>query len=52
LTDEGRVDPEAKPYARVALRRQLHPAVVAQWKKHADKRRRLLEAAARAIDAA
>ena len=52
LADEGRVDPEAKPYVRVALRRQLHPTVVAQWQRHADERRRLLEEAARAIEAA
>ena len=52
LADEGRVDPEAKPYVRVALRRQLHPTVVAQWQRHADERKRLLEAAARAVEAA
>jgi uncharacterized protein YfeS len=27
LMDEGRIDEEAKPYVRVAIRRQLHPSV-------------------------
>lgn len=52
LADEGRVDPEAKPYVRVALQRQSHPAIVARWKQHAGERQRLLEAAAQAIEAA
>lgn len=25
LLDEGRIDPEVKPYIRVAIKRQLHP---------------------------
>jgi hypothetical protein len=51
LVDEGRIDPEAKPFVRIALRRQLHPLVLADF-IGADHRRWLLEGVAKAIDEA
>ncbi len=47
LVDEGRIDPDAKPYIQVALSRQLHPQLVIS-----DRRRRILEAVQRAVAAA
>ena len=47
LLDEGRIDPAAKPYVRVAIRRQLHPKVVTS-----ERRREILLAALRVVDAA
>jgi uncharacterized protein YfeS len=47
LLDEGRIDPEAKPYLRVAIARQMHPKVLTS-----DHRRQILAAIRRAVDAA
>jgi hypothetical protein len=47
LLDEGRIDAPAKPFIKVALRRQLHPSVVTS-----DHRRKILEAALRVVDRA
>jgi uncharacterized protein YfeS len=47
LLDEGRIDPEAKPYVRVAIKRQLHPKVVTS-----EHRGKVLLAVRRVIDAA
>jgi uncharacterized protein YfeS len=47
LLDEGRIDPEAKPYVRVAIKRQLHPKVVTS--KY---RKKILLAVHRVVDAA
>jgi uncharacterized protein YfeS len=47
LLDEGRIDPEAKPYVRVAIKRQLHPQVVTS-----EHRREILQAVQRVVDAA
>jgi uncharacterized protein YfeS len=52
LATEGRIDPEAKPYALVAVPRQLHPTILAGWREHAEERRRLMEASKDAIEAA
>ncbi len=47
LVFEGRIDPAAKPYLRVAAKRQLHPKVVTS-----EDRAEILRAALRVIDAA
>ena len=47
LLDEGRIDADAKPYVRVAIRRQLHPRVLTS--KH---RKTILLAVKRVVDAA
>jgi uncharacterized protein YfeS len=47
LLDEGRIDAEAKPYLRIAVRRQLHAKIVTS--AH---RREVLLAVARVVDAA
>jgi uncharacterized protein YfeS len=47
LLDEGRIDADAKPYLRVAIKRQLHPKVVTS--KH---RKKVLLAVQRVVDAA
>jgi uncharacterized protein YfeS len=47
LLDEGRIDPEAKPYLRVAIARQRHPKVLTSAK-----RRQVLQAIARVVEAA
>jgi uncharacterized protein YfeS len=47
LLDEGRIDVEAKPYVRVAVKRQLHPKVVTSGH-----RRDVLLAVQRVVDAA
>ena len=47
LLDEGRIDAEAKPYVRVAVKRQLHPKVVTS-----EHRRNVLLAVQRVVDAA
>ena len=52
LAVEGRIDPEAKSCVRIALRRQLHPTMIATWRGHADLRRELLEKVSAVIDAA
>ena len=45
LLDEGRIDADAKQYVRVAIKRQLHPAILTS--KH---RERVLAAIARVVD--
>ena len=45
--DEGRIDADAKPYVRVAIKRQLHPKVVTS-----KDRRNILLAIRRVVDAA
>lgn len=52
LIDEGRIDAEAKPFVRVALKRQLHPVMLDTWEDRADERKQMLEAASKAIEAA
>jgi uncharacterized protein YfeS len=52
LVDEGRIDPEAKPFARIALRRQSHPDVLATWNRRAAERRHALHATADVIEKA
>lgn len=47
VLDEGRIDPDAKPYVRVAIRRQLHPSILTS-----DNRKQILEAVARIVDRA
>jgi uncharacterized protein YfeS len=47
LLDEGRIDADAKPYVRVAVKRQLHPQVVTS-----DHRKDILLAVQRVIEAA
>src|SRR5262245_3593365 len=47
LLDEGRIDPEAKPYVRVAIKRQLHPKVVTS-----ERRGEILLVVRRIVDAA
>ncbi len=47
LLDEGQIDAAAKPYVRVALGRQLHPAIVSSGE-----RREVLTAVARVVDEA
>ncbi|MDY3555224.1 hypothetical protein R5W24_004363 [Gemmata sp. JC717] len=47
LLDEGRIDAAAKPYVRVAIRRQLHPRVVTS-----ERRREILLAVQRIVDPA
>jgi uncharacterized protein YfeS len=47
LLDEGRIDPAAKPYIRVAIKRQLHPKVVTS-----ERRKKVLLAVRRVVDAA
>jgi uncharacterized protein YfeS len=46
LLDEGRIDAEAKPYARAAIKRQLHPKVATS--KH---RKKIRLAVQRVVDA-
>jgi uncharacterized protein YfeS len=54
LVDEGRIDPEAKPIAMVAVDRQSHPSVLSQYRDGAtiDERRAILHSVRRIIDAA
>jgi len=47
LLDEGRIDAEAKPYVRVAIKRQSHPKAVTS-----EHREKILRAVERVIDAA
>ena len=47
LLDEGRVDAQAKPYVRVAIRRQLHPKVVTS-----EHRKQILLATLKVLDVA
>lgn len=47
LLDEGRIDADAKPYVRVAIKRQLHPKVVTS-----EHRKSILIAIQRVIEAA
>jgi uncharacterized protein YfeS len=47
LLDEGRIDPEAKPYVRVAIARQIHPRIVTS-----PHRREILLAVKRVVDEA
>ena len=47
LLYEGHIDSEAKPYIRVAIKRQLHPRVV-----KGDHRAAILQAALRVVEAA
>jgi uncharacterized protein YfeS len=47
LLDEGRIDPEAKPFVKVALARQVHPAIVTS-----EHRAAVLRAAGRVLDLA
>lgn len=54
LVDEGRIDEEAKPFARIAINRQCHPAILEQFNDNATRqeRRALLQAVQQVIDAA
>ena len=52
LVDEGRIDAAAKPFARVAVRRQSHPLLLARWQDWAAHRARLLSAIAAVIESA
>jgi uncharacterized protein YfeS len=47
LLDEGRIDEDAKPYVRVAIKRQLHPKVVTS-----ENRKKILLAVQRVVEAA
>lgn len=47
LLDEWRIDLDAKPYLRVAIKRQLHPEILTS--KH---RKRILDAVTRVVDQA
>jgi uncharacterized protein YfeS len=47
LLDEGRIDAEAKPYVRVAIKRQLHPKVATS-----EHRKKILLAMRRVVEAA
>ncbi len=47
LIDEGRIDEDAKPYIRVAIKRQMHPSVVTS-----EHRAAILRATQRVVDAA
>jgi uncharacterized protein YfeS len=51
LVDEGRIDGEAKPFARVAIRRQSHPIILARFDdSEIAERRAILEAVQKVID--
>jgi len=44
LVDEGRIDSEAKPFAYVAIARQSHPRILAEYEESvANERRGILE---------
>jgi hypothetical protein len=45
VLDEGRLDPEAKPYIRVAIKRQLHPSILTSANRAA-----ILKAVQRVVD--
>jgi uncharacterized protein YfeS len=47
LIDEGRIDKEAKPYVRVAIKRQMHPKVVT-----GARRKKILKAIERIVETA
>jgi hypothetical protein len=47
LLDEGRIDGDAKPYLRVAIKRQAHPSIVTS-----NHRRTILRAIERVVDRA
>jgi uncharacterized protein YfeS len=47
LLDEGRIDPEAKPFVRVAIKRQMHPKVLTSGH-----RKKILQAVERVVKAA
>jgi uncharacterized protein YfeS len=47
LMDEGKIDADAKPYVRVAIKRQLHPKVLTS-----DHRKTIMKAVQRVVDAA
>ena len=52
LVDEGRIDAEAKPLARVAIARQCHPSLLAYYGDgHGEERRAILQLAIQAIEA-
>jgi uncharacterized protein YfeS len=52
LLDEGHIDAEARPCARVAVERQLHPMILATWGEHEAERERLMQAVRKVIDLA
>ena len=52
LLDEGRIHPEAKPFARVAVERQSHSKILAGFGEHAAERQRFLAEVKRAIEMA
>jgi uncharacterized protein YfeS len=47
LLDEGKIDSKAKPYVRVAIKRQMHPKVVTS-----KRRKKILEVVLRVVNAA
>jgi uncharacterized protein YfeS len=47
VLDEGRIDADAKPYIRVAIKRQLHPSILTS-----QKRQQILRAVERVVDRA
>lgn len=54
LICEGGIDPEAKPFARIAIRRQSHPAVLSQGYRDPEtmkERVAILESVAKVIEA-
>jgi uncharacterized protein YfeS len=54
LVDEGRIDVEAKPFAKVAIDRQIHPRILAKYRDEAiiAERRGILQSVQQVIDAA
>ena len=54
LVDEGRVDIEAKPFAKVALDRQSHPRLLEKYRDEPTiaERRAILQSVQQVIDAA
>ena len=54
LVDEGRIDSAAKPFAYIAISRQSHPIILAEYKEEtvANERRSILEAVRQVIEAA
>jgi uncharacterized protein YfeS len=53
LVNEGRIDAEVKPFANVAVARQIHPGVLAQYPEDvAAERRAILQLVQNVIDAA
>jgi uncharacterized protein YfeS len=54
LVDEGRIDPEAKPFARVAIDRQSHLLVLSRYRDEPTiaERRAILRSIQRVIEAA